>query len=113
MAFSEIEIVLWDICRVWECKPSRQNISKFPDTGRDRRIEMRLTIIAVVLIVLGVVALAYQGIKYTTREKAVDIGPIQVTTEKTKTIPLPPIAGASAVTIGIVLLIVGNRKGWK
>jgi len=49
----------------------------------------RKTIVAIVLIALGVVALAYQGISYTTREKAVDLGPIQVTTEKTKTIPLP------------------------
>jgi hypothetical protein len=68
------------------------------------------TITAVILIVLGVAALAYQGISYTTREKTVDIGPLQVTTEKTKTIPLPPIVGAVAVVGGIVLLVVGRGK---
>jgi hypothetical protein len=68
-------------------------------------------IIAIILIALGVAALAYQGITYTTREKVVDLGPIQVTTEKTKTLPLPPIVGAIALVGGIVLLIVGSKKG--
>lgn len=67
-------------------------------------------IIAVILIVLGIVALAYQGITYTTKEKVVDLGPIQVTAEKTKTLPLPPILGVIALVGGIVLLVVGNRK---
>jgi len=54
---------------------------------------------------LNIVALAYQGITYTTREKVVDLGPIQMTAEKTKTLPLPPLVG------GIVLLGMGNKKG--
>ena len=69
------------------------------------------TIIAIILIALGIAAFAYQGITYTTREKVVDIGPIQVTAEKTKTIPLPPIAGAIALVGGIVLLVTGIKKG--
>ena len=69
------------------------------------------TIIAIILIALGIEALAYQGITYTTREKVVDLGPIQVTAEKTKTIPLPPIAGAIALMGGIVLLVTGIKKG--
>jgi hypothetical protein len=67
-------------------------------------------IIAVILIALGIAALAYQGITYTTREKVVDLGPIQMTAEKSKTIPLPPILGAIALVGGIVLLVVGSRK---
>jgi hypothetical protein len=67
-------------------------------------------IIAIILIALGIAALAYQGITYTTREKVVDIGPIQMTAEKTKTIPLPPILGAIALVGGIVLLVVGSKK---
>jgi len=67
-------------------------------------------IIAIILIALGIAAFAYQGITYTTREKVVDIGPIQMTADKTKTIPLPPIMGAIALVGGIVLLVVGNRK---
>jgi uncharacterized membrane protein YidH (DUF202 family) len=67
-------------------------------------------IIAVLLIALGIAALAYQGITYTTREKIIDLGPMQMTAEKTKTLPLPPIAGAVALVGGIVLLFVGMRK---
>ena len=67
-------------------------------------------IIAIILIALGIAAFAYQGITYTTREKVVDLGPIQMTAEKTKTIPLPPILGAIALAGGIVLLVVGRRK---
>ena len=67
-------------------------------------------IIAIILIALGIAALAYQGITYTTREKVVDLGPIQMTAEKTKTFPLPPILGAIALVGGIVLLVVGSRK---
>src|SRR5438132_160197 len=49
-------------------------------------------IIGIVLIVAGVLALAYQGIRYTTRETVVDLGPIHATAEREKTIPLPPSA---------------------
>ena len=69
------------------------------------------TILAVILIAVGVLVFAYQGITYTTREKVVDLGPLQMTAEKTKTFPLPPILGAVALAGGIVLLVVGKRKG--
>jgi hypothetical protein len=68
-------------------------------------------LIAIILIAIGIVAFAYQGITYTTREKVVDIGPIQMTTEKTKTLPLPPIVGAVALVGGIVLLVMGKKNG--
>ena len=67
--------------------------------------------IGIILIVIGIVAFAYQGITYTTRDKIVDIGPIQMTAEKTKTLPLPPIVGVVALVGGIVLLVMGSRKG--
>jgi hypothetical protein len=67
-------------------------------------------IIAVILIALGIAALAYQGITYTTREKVIDLGPIEVTAEKTKTIPLTPIMGIIAMVGGIVLLVMGMKK---
>jgi len=67
-------------------------------------------IIAIILIAVGVLAFAYQGITYTTREKAVDVGPIHVTTERTRTIPLPPIVGALALAGGIVLLVMAKRS---
>ena len=68
-------------------------------------------LIAIVLIAIGIVAFAYQGITYTTREKIVDIGPLHMTAEKTKTLPLPPIVGAIALVGGIVLLVMGSKKG--
>jgi hypothetical protein len=69
-----------------------------------------ITIIGVLLIILGVVALAYQGISYTTKEKVVDLGPLKVEAEREKTIPLPPVLGALALAGGIVLVIVGARR---
>lgn len=69
------------------------------------------TLTGIILIVIGIIAFAYQGITYTTREKVVDLGPIQVTADKTKTLPLPPIVGGIALVGGIVLLVTGNKKG--
>jgi uncharacterized membrane protein YidH (DUF202 family) len=68
-----------------------------------------VAILGVVLIVLGLAALAYQGVTYTTREKVIDLGPIQATAERQKTVPLPPVLGIVAVGAGVVLLIVGVR----
>ena len=64
----------------------------------------------VVLIVLGVVALAYGGISYTRREKVVDIGPIEATAERRETIPLPPLLGGLALAGGVALLICGAKS---
>lgn len=69
------------------------------------------TLTGIILIVIGIVALAYQGITYTTREKVVDLGPIQVTADKTRTLPLPPLLGGIALVGGIVLLVMGSKKG--
>ena len=68
------------------------------------------TISAVILICIGIAALGYQGITYTTSEKIVDIGPVQMSADKTRTIPLPPIVGAITLVSGIGLLILGNKK---
>jgi hypothetical protein len=69
---------------------------------------MRITGIA--LIVIGLISLAVGGISYTTKEKVVDLGPIQATAERHKTIPLPPLLGGLALAGGVVLLIVGSKK---
>jgi len=72
---------------------------------------MRLkTVVAVILIALGVVALAYQGITYTSMGRGFDLGPMHVTTERTHHIPLPPILGAIALVGGIVLLAVEWKR---
>jgi uncharacterized membrane protein len=68
------------------------------------------SIVGILLIVLGVIALTYQGITYTTKKKVLDIGPIQATKEEHKTIPLPPILGGIALVGGIALLITGGKN---
>ena len=67
------------------------------------------TLVGIVLIVLGIVAFAFQGITYTTREKVVDLGPLHATKEEKKTIPLPPVLGGLALAGGIALVIAGSR----
>ena len=67
-------------------------------------------LMGVILIVLGVVALAYQSITYTTHKKVLDIGPLQATEEQHRTIPLPPILGALALVGGVVLLVAGRKQ---
>ena len=69
-----------------------------------------LTVVGVVLIVLGIIALAYQGVTYTTREKVIDLGPLKASVEKQKTIPLPPILGGLAVAAGVFLVWMGARR---
>jgi len=67
-------------------------------------------LIGVILIVLGIAALAYKGISYTKKETILNIGPIHAEAERQHTIPLPPIIGVAAVVGGIVLLVAGSRK---
>lgn len=68
------------------------------------------TNLGIALILLGVVAMVYQGISYTTRENVIDLGPLQATVDKKQTIPLPPLVGGLALAGGIVLLIVGAKE---
>lgn len=63
----------------------------------------------IVLIVLGLAALAYQGFTYTSRETVIDIGPIKATADTQKTVPIPPIAGVVAVVAGVALVFAGKR----
>ncbi len=72
---------------------------------------MKRTMFAgIILIIVGAIALAYQGITYTTREKVLQVGPIEATKKTEKTIPLSPIFGGVVLGAGVVLVIVGIRK---
>jgi hypothetical protein len=82
---------------------------------REQQLEylMRLNstmLIGLVLIVIGIIALAYQGITYTTREKILDVGPLEATAERQKTIPLPPIVGGAALAGGLLMILAGAKK---
>ena len=67
-------------------------------------------IVGIVLILLGIVALSYNRITYTSKEKIAEIGPLQATAEKEKSIPLPPMLGGLALVAGIGLIAVGYKK---
>ena len=69
-----------------------------------------ITIAGIALIVLGLIALAYQGITYTSRETVIDLGPLKATAERERTFPVPPIVGGVAVLAGVALAIAGSRK---
>lgn len=66
--------------------------------------------LGIILIVLGIVGLAYGGVSWTYRDKVVDAGPIEITREKTKTIPLPPVAGAILLVSGVVIVVTDRRR---
>ena len=69
-----------------------------------------IAVIGIIFIVIGIIALAYQGLTYTTKEKVVDLGPLKVEAKREKTIPLPPILGVLALGAGVVMVVVGGRK---
>ena len=69
-----------------------------------------ITLVGIALILLGIVAFAYQGISYTSREKIIDVGPLQASVDTKKSIPLSPLLGGLVLVGGIVLVVVGNKK---
>ncbi len=71
---------------------------------------MKNSLIAgIVLILLGAVVLGYRGFSYKSREKIIDIGPIQASAETTKTVPVPPILGWALIGSGAAVLVFGYR----
>lgn len=62
------------------------------------------------LILLGILALSYNRITYTTKEKIIDVGPIEATAEKENTIPLPPLLGGLALIAGVGLIAIGYKR---
>jgi ABC-type phosphate transport system permease subunit len=68
------------------------------------------TVLGIVLVVLGALALIYQGFNYTRQEKVIDIGPIHATADTQEHVPLPPIVGGLALAAGAVLIAMGARQ---
>jgi hypothetical protein len=66
--------------------------------------------LGIILLVVGVLALAYQGFTYTTHKKVLDVGPLQATKEEHHTVPIPPILGALALIGGVVVLVSDRRN---
>jgi hypothetical protein len=72
--------------------------------------EILMRLAGYILIAIGVISLALGGISYTKREKVLDLGPLEATAERQKTIPLPPLLGGLALAGGVALVIAGSRK---
>lgn len=70
-----------------------------------------IALAGMVLVVLGLGALVYEGVTYTSRETVLDIGPLHATTERQRTLPISPLVGVVAVAGGVALVIAGSRKG--
>ncbi len=69
-----------------------------------------ISVLGIALVILGALALIYQGFNYTKQEKVLDVGPIHATVDDQKHVSLPPILGALALAGGIALLVVGARQ---
>jgi len=69
-----------------------------------------ITVLGILLAVLGVLALVYQGFSYTRQEKVLDMGPIHATADTREHVPLPPIVGGMALAVGAVLLAIGAKR---
>jgi hypothetical protein len=102
-----------DIC-VWrDSRADRIHVVVFlrwSTAPRGRGNMKPISIAGIVLVVVGLFALAYQGITYTKRERVVDVGPIHATKDTKETIPLPPVLGGIALVAGIVLLVAGSKS---
>ena len=69
-----------------------------------------ISLAGIVLVVLGALALAYQGFDYTRRDHVLDVGPMHVTAETQRRVPISPILGGLALVGGIALLVVGEQE---
>jgi hypothetical protein len=69
-----------------------------------------ITLAGIVLVVLGALALAYQGFNYTREKNVVDLGPIHATVDSQEHVSLPPIVGGLALAAGLGLLVMGAKQ---
>ena len=66
--------------------------------------------LGILLVILGALALAYQGFSYTRQEKVLDLGPIHATREDHEWVSIPPILGGLALVGGIALIVAGRKS---
>ena len=95
-----------DCCLLNPCHPGEKADYLIAETKHMKSI----TVLGILLVVLGGLALAYQGFSYTRREKIIDIGPIHATADTQEHVPLPPIVGGLALAAGVVLLVMGAKQ---
>jgi hypothetical protein len=93
-------------CRFNSCHPGPKSNYIIAEARQMKSI----TMLGILLVILGGLALAYQGFSYTRREKIIDIGPIHATADTQEHVPLPPIVGGLALAAGVVLLVMGAKQ---
>ena len=69
-----------------------------------------VSVLGITLIVVGVIALAWQEVTYATHGKILEISPVSATAEREKAVELPPTFGALSLSSGLGLLLVGVRR---
>lgn len=65
--------------------------------------------VGIILIILGIAAFAFSGFSFTTKEKVLDVGPLEINKNKKHSINWPPVAGVLLVVSGVALLLVGRK----
>jgi multidrug transporter EmrE-like cation transporter len=65
---------------------------------------------ALVLIVAGILGLAYGGFSYTKETHEAKVGPIELTVKDKETVNIPVWAGVGAIAIGGVLLLLAGKR---
>ncbi|HET7584418.1 MAG TPA: hypothetical protein VFK13_05890 [Gemmatimonadaceae bacterium] len=68
------------------------------------------TLIGIVLIVIGALALAFQEISYTRERAHIDVGPVHATARERETISIPVVVSGVVVVLGVILLVAGRRR---
>jgi drug/metabolite transporter (DMT)-like permease len=69
-----------------------------------------ITWVGILLVILGALAIAYQGFNYTRQEKVLDVGPIHATAKRHERVSIPPVLGALALVGGVALVVLGARR---
>jgi len=88
----------------------RQKLKKTNPLKAETKSMKPIILVGILLVVLGTLALAYQGINYTREKKVFEVGPIHATAETHERIPLPPVLGGLVLVGGVVLLVSGAKQ---
>jgi UDP-N-acetylmuramyl pentapeptide phosphotransferase/UDP-N-acetylglucosamine-1-phosphate transferase len=86
----------------------RGGLSVTHDINPASHIPMKLA--GIILIVIGILALVYQGFSYTQTKQDAKIGPVEINHQETHSVPVPPIVGGVCIVAGVVALAVGARS---
>ena len=70
-----------------------------------------IKLVAIVLIVAGVLGLAYGSFSYTKDTTVVKLGPLEVSAKQKETVNVPMWAGVGAIVVGGLLLVLGGKRG--